>query len=240
MTESDIEDVYEAGVRWLKFLTLVEDRDLARSVVVWGRERGMITMMHCGGTSLPGVRSTDAEIFLDIAPDVAAYVNGGPTPVSDEDVRRLVTETDIVLDLVFAGNQRVAVDVLEMAVERDDLGRLQLGTDTPSGTGVTPLGVLLEASILAGTTDVSSAELLCLATGTTAAHHGLDVGVLEPGRPTDLTVMAAPVGGQGGMALETLKRREYPAIATVVVDGDILIDGSRNTPPPKRTPTIRD
>jgi enamidase len=240
MSEDDIEEVYQAGIDRLKFLTPVEDRDLARNLVEWGHDREMVTMMHCGGTSLPGVESTDADMFFDVGPDVAAHVNGGPTPVADEDVERLVTETDVILDLVLAGNQRIAVEVLERAAERDELHRIQLGTDTPSGTGVTPLGVLLEASILAGMTDVSGAEILCLATGTTAAHHDLDVGVVEPDRPADFAIMDAPVGGQVETAIETLERGECPAVGAVLVDGEVVVNGSRNTAPPKREPAIRE
>lgn len=238
MTEDDIEEVHREGVERLKFLMPVEDRQRARNLVSWGHDRDMIVLMHCGGTSLPGVKSTDAEMFVDIAPDIAAHVNGGPTPIPDDEVAKLVTETDIVLDLVLAGNQRVAVDVLEMAADRDELGRVQIGTDTPSGTGVTPLGVLLEAATLCGMTDVSPEEVLCLGTGTTARHHGLDTGRIEEGRPADLTLMGAPKGSEAETALEALDAGSYPAIATVLVDGEVRVDGSRNTAPAKRTATI--
>lgn len=238
MTEDDIEDVHREGVERLKFLMPVEERQRARNLVSWGHERDMIVLMHCGGTSLPGVKSTDAEMFVDIGPDIAAHVNGGPTPIPDDEVTKLVTETEIVLDLVLAGNQRVAVDVLEMAADRDELNRIQIGTDTPSGTGVTPLGVLLEAATLCGMTDVSPEEVLCLATGTTARHHGLDTGRIEEGRPADLTLMGAPKGSAAETALEALDAGSYPAIATVLVDGEVHVDGSRNTAPAKQTATI--
>ncbi|WP_336001890.1 amidohydrolase family protein [Halorientalis halophila] len=238
MTEADVEDVHQEGVERLKFLMPVEDRERARNLVAWGHERDMIVLMHCGGTSLPGVKSTDAEMFVDVGPDIAAHVNGGPTPVPDDEVAKLVTETDIVLDLVLAGNQRVAVDVLEMAADRDELDRVQLGTDTPSGTGVTPLGVLLEAATLCGMTEVAPEEILCLATGTTARHHGLDTGRIETGRPADLTLMGPPKGSQAETALEALDAGTYPAIDAVLVDGDVLVDGSRNTAPAKTTATI--
>ncbi|WP_152039481.1 amidohydrolase family protein [Salinigranum salinum] len=233
MTEDDIEDVHREGVERLKFLMPVEDRSLGRDLVRWGHDRDMVVLMHCGGTSLPGVESTDAELFVDIQPDIAAHTNGGPTPVPDEEVRKLVTETDLVLDLVLAGNQRVAVDILQLAADRDDLHRVQLGTDTPSGTGVTPLGVLLEAAILASMTDVPPAEILCLASGTTATHHGLDTGRIEPGRPADLVLLDAPKGGPRDDALATLAHGEYPAVDKVWVDGELLVERSRNTAPAK-------
>ena len=238
MTEDDIEDVHREGVRRLKFLMPVENRERARNLVRWGHDRDMIVLMHCGGTSLPGVKSTDAEMFVDIQPDIAAHVNGGPTPIPDAEVERLVEDTDIVLDLVLAGNQRLAVEVLEMAAARDELHRVQLGTDTPSGTGVTPLGVLLVASTLAGMTDVPAETVLCLATGTTAEHHDLDTGRVEAGRPADLTLMGPPKGSQADTALDALDGGSYPAVDTVLVDGEVVVDGSRNTAPSKTTATI--
>ncbi|WP_332900286.1 amidohydrolase family protein [Haladaptatus sp. CMSO5] len=239
MTEADIEDVAQEGVERLKFLMPVEDRTLGRNLVEWGHDHDMIVLMHCGGTSLPGVKSTDADLFMDIRPDIAAHVNGGPTPIPDAEVEKLVTETDLVLDIVLAGNQRVAVDVLELAAERDDLARVQLGTDTPSGTGVTPLGVLLQSAILASMTSVSAAEMLCLATGTTAAHHGLETGEIAVGKPADLVLMGAPKGGPKDTALDTLAHGEYPAVDKVFVDGELLVTRSRNTAPAKQAAEVR-
>ncbi len=233
MTEDDVEDVHQAGVERLKFLMPVEDRERARSLVRWGHDRDMVVLMHCGGTSLPGVKSTNAEMFVDIQPDVAAHTNGGPTPIPDAEVEKLVTETDLVLDLVLAGNQRVAVDILKMVDERGEHDRVQIGTDTPSGTGVTPLGVLLECAILAGMTDVSAAELVCMASGNTARHHGLDTGLVESDRPADLTLMGAPKGSQADTALDALDHGEYAAVDTVLVDGEVLVEKSRNTAPAK-------
>jgi enamidase len=233
MTEQDIEDVHREGVKRLKFLMPVEDRELGRNLVEWGHERDMIVLMHCGGTSLPGVKSTDADLFMDIGPDIAAHTNGGPTPIPDEEVRKLVEETDLVLDLVIAGNQRVSVDILEMAAERDELGRVQIGTDTPSGTGVMPLGVLLESAILAGMTDVSAAEVVCMASGNTARHHDLETGRIEEERPADLVLMDAPKGSPADGPLDALNRGEYPAVDKVFVDGEMLVERSRNTAPAK-------
>ena len=54
-------------------------------------------------------------------------------------------------------------------------------------------------------------------TGSTAAAHGLDTGILEPGRPADLLVLGPITGSTGQTALECLE----------------LGDGrSEQTPPP--------
>ena len=239
MTEQDIEEVYQSSVKRLKFLTPVENRERMRELVKWGHDRDMIVLMHCGGTSLPGVKSTNAEMFVDAKPDIAAHTNGGPTPVPDAEVEKIVKETSVVLDLVLAGNQRVAVNILKMAADRDELERVQIGTDTPSGTGVTPLGVLLEMAILAGMTDISADKILCMATGNTARHHQLQVGIIEEGRPVDLTLMGAPKGSTADTAISSINHGEYPAIDKVLVDGELLVDRSRNTAPAKKSAEVR-
>jgi enamidase len=239
MTEADIDEVHQEGVKRLKFLMPIEDRERARNLVEWGHDRDMIVLMHCGGTSLPGVKSTNAEMFVDIQPDIAAHTNGGPTPIPDEEVEKLVTDTDLVLDLVLAGNQRVAVDILEMAVDRGERDRVQIGTDTPSGTGVTPLGVLLECAILAGMTAVSAAEVLCMASGNTAKHHELNTGLVEVGHDADLTITGAPKGSQADSALEAIDHGEYSSVDKVIVDGELEVEQSRNTAPAKTPAELR-
>ena len=52
--------------------------------------------------------------------------------------------------------------------------------------------------------------------------------------------MDAPMGSVGGNALEALEAGDVPGVALVIVDGKILVNASRNTPPPKRKPIIRE
>ena len=71
------------------------------------------------------------------------------------------------------------------------------------------------------------------ATGNTARAHGLDVGILAPGRPADL-VVCGPIQGSAGTTLsDALAHGDLPGISHVVTDGKIVLDGrSRITPPP--------
>lgn len=238
LTEADIEDVHRAGIERMKFLFAVDDLDRARDLVLWGRDRDMISMMHCGGSSLPGTDNITAAMFEHIQPDIAAHFNGGPTPLPDDGIDRLLADTELVLELIVGGNQSVAVDVLSRAADRGELARMQIGTDTPTGTGVIPCGMLLEMAILAGLTDVPANQIVCLATGNVARHHGLPTGRIEPGRPADLCIMGAPMGSQSDDAMGALDHGEYAAIDKVLVDGEVLVERSRNAPPAKRQAEI--
>jgi enamidase len=239
MTEADIEEVSRAGVERMKILFSLADDDHASDLVEWGRDRGLVSMMHCGGSSLPGTKNITAAMFEKIRPDVAAHFNGGPTPLPDDGIDRLVEETEMVLELVISGNQAVAVDVLRRARDRDELTRLQIGTDTPTGTGVIPCGMLLEMSILAGLTDVPAPVVVALATGNVARHHRLDTGVVAEGRPADLCLLGAPMGSQATDAMGALEHGEYAAVDKVFVDGELLVERSRNTPPAKRSAVVQ-
>ena len=59
----------------------------------------------------------------------------------DEDLKR-VFDAPGALQLVQAGNLRSSLLMLEMAKERNQLGRILIATDSPTGTGVMPLGMM--------------------------------------------------------------------------------------------------
>ncbi len=232
LTLDDLEEAYSSGVRRTKIIFALEDLDHASRLVDRAQELGMVTMMHTGGASVPGTQPIDEAVFRRVKPDIALHANGGPTALPDDEWRALVDDFDLDLELVIAGNQRTSLGMLERVAERKELGRLQIATDTPTGTGVVPCGMWLEAAILASLSDRSAAEILCLMTGTPARHHGLDAGRIEPGRPADLCLIDAPLGCAVDDALSAIENGDYPSVTAVVVDGEVLVEGSRNTGPP--------
>lgn len=230
----DIDEVHGEGVERTKIIFAMDDLDLAADLVARAKALGMIPMMHSGGSSVPGSRSIGEDMFRRIEPEIALHFNGGPTAMPDAEWRALIEDTDLALELVIAGNQRTSVAILETVVDRGELDRVQIATDTPTGTGVVPCGMWLELGILASFTDVPPAELLCLATGVPAGRHGLDVGRIEAGRPADLVILDAPQGSVGEDALGAIGNGEYPSVDKVLVDGEVLVEKSRNTGPAKR------
>ncbi|MFB6069656.1 MAG: amidohydrolase family protein [Halanaeroarchaeum sp.] len=237
LTVEDVEAAYEAGVRRTKIIFAM-DVDRASRLVSRAQDLGMVTMMHSGGSSVPGTRPIDEEMFRAVRPDVALHFNGGPTALPDDQWRALLADTDMDLEIVIAGNQRTATAILETLDRRDELERLQIATDTPTGTGVMPCGMWLQAGTLASRTDVPASDVIALMTGTPAAHHGLETGRIEPGRPADLLLVDAPQGSAADDALGAIENGDYPGVDTVFVDGEILVKGSDNTPPPMRSADV--
>jgi enamidase len=118
------------------------------------------------------------------------------------------------------------------------MDRVIIGNDAPSGTGVVPLGVLRVLNLMAGLTPIKPEEALCMATGNTARVHKLNRGVIAEGKEADLVIMDAPMGSVGEDALGAIAAGDNPGVAMVLVDGEIVVSKSRNTPPPKTAPTV--
>lgn len=240
LTREDFAEMAEAGVRTVGEVGLgtVKDPKEAAQMLAWAREFQMTSMMHTGGTSIPGSSSVTAEMVIQAGPDIAAHVNGGPTAVPLQEVEKLMRETSIVLEIVHCGNPKIACETVNLCLENGCLERVILGNDAPSGTGVIPLGLLRVINHLASLTPLGPEQALCLATGNTARVHKLDRGVIEPGRAADLVVLDAPMGSVGTDALTSIEAGDIPAVSMVLVDGQVVVSKSRNTPPTQRMPAV--
>ncbi|MCP4689547.1 MAG: amidohydrolase family protein, partial [Desulfobacterales bacterium] len=141
LTEADFDEMRDQGVRVVGEIGLgsVKDPEEAAVMCRWAKERGMVVMMHSGGTSIPGSSVVGAREILIVRPDVVSHVNGGPTAMSAEEAGRVVAEADAAIEIVQCGNVRRAAQVTELIRQRGEERRLILGNDAPSGTGVIPL-----------------------------------------------------------------------------------------------------
>lgn len=242
LQEEDFAEMAAEGV-WLVGeigLGSVKDPEEAAQMVRWAHKHGMKVMMHTGGTSIPGSSVVTAKDVIKVQPDVASHINGGPTAPPLEEIERLVNDTQITLEIVHCGNPKAADFAARLLHEKEELHRLIIGNDAPSGTGVIPLGILRVIAQLASVSGIPAAQAICSATGNTAKHYALNTGLIEQGYEADLVVMDAPMGSAGENALEALEAGDLPGVALVIVDGKILVNTSRNTPPPKRKPLIKE
>ena len=234
---SDFAELKAAGVWMAKagFGAFSEPKAYA-PVVAAAKEEGLHVMCHTGGGSIGGSQSKiGADDLLEIQPHVAGHVNGGPTALSREENERLVAEgPQIALQIAQAGNLRSALHICEQALAADAFHRLLIATDTPTGTGVVPLGMLHVMSELASLGPLDARGVVAAATGNVAAVYGLDAGRLAPGRPADLAVIDAPVGSSAEDAFSALELGDVPAVAAVVTGGCLSFAKSRNTPAPTR------
>jgi len=240
LTQADFEEMAREGVRTVGEIGLgsVKNPEDAAPMVKWAKKVGMTVMMHTGGTSIPGSSVVTADMVIRTDPDIVSHLNGGPTAVPMEEVKKLVYETRLALEIVHCGNPRVTVEAGKMIVDANALARVIIGNDAPSGTGVVPLGVLRVLNQLAGLTPIKPEEALCMATGNTARVHKLNRGVIAEGREADLVIMDSPMGSVGKDALAAIAAGDNPGVSMVLVDGEIVVSKSRNTPPPNTAPTV--
>ena len=202
----------------------------------FGVESGMITTVHTGGSSIPGSSGIWFDHLKEMQPHVSFHVNGGPIAMPDEDFPRIVNESDIALQICTAGNMRTAIWITDLATEADAFDRLLIATDTPTGSGIMPLGMIYTITLLAavGTTPVEHA--IAAATGNNARVYGLNSGFLEAGKDADVVIVDACVGGSKDNALDALRNGDICAIGAVVTDGvPRFVGRSRNTPATMKT-----
>jgi enamidase len=199
--------------------------------VAYARRAGMVTTMHTGGSSIPGSSGIWADHLLAARPDVSFHVNGGPVAMPDADFPRLVMETDIALQVCTAGNLRTALLVTDLARKADAFDRLLIATDTPTGSGIMPLGMLYTITHLASLGNLPVEWAIAAATGNNAAVYRLNSGFLRVGCDGDIVLIDACAGGSQQDALSALRNGDIAAVGAVVTDGvPRFVGRSRNTP----------
>ncbi len=239
LVEKDFEDLAKEGCFIVGEIGLgsVKDPKEANQMIQWARKYGFKVQMHTGGTSIPGSSTVTAQMVIDTDPDVVSHVNGGPTSIGTEEVDRLINETKMALEIVQCGNFKIMQYACNQIKKAGAIDRLIMGNDSPSGTGIIPLGILRNIAYVASQTDISAAEAICCATGNTAKVYGLNVGIIAEGKEADFVIMDAPLGSVGKTALEALEAGDITGISMAIIDGKVMYGASRNTPPATRKAT---
>ena len=240
MVEDDFKELAAAGVNILGEVGLgsVKDGKTARQMVAWARKYGIQSTIHTGGPSIPGSSLIDKDIVLETDADVIGHVNGGHTALPDDQITALCEKSSRALEIVHNGNERAALLTLRTAKELNQLGRVILGTDSPAGSGVQPLGILRMISLLSSLGDVPAEVAICFATGNTAKIRNLDCGLIAPGKAANFVLMDKAQHSSGKDLLESIQRGDLPGIGMVIIDGVVSAQRSRNTPPATRIPEV--
>ena len=239
LEEPDFAEMAAAGVSLVGEIGLgsVKTGEQAAPMVAWAKAHGMTVTFHTGGPSIAGSNPIAADAVLQARPHIVGHVNGGTTAMSDADIERVVA-TDMAIEIVHCGNGRAALHALRAAQAANGLDRVIIGNDAPSGTGVVPLGILRVLAHLASLGGIDPATAVAFAAGNTARIHGLDVGVIAPGRAADIALVDAPIGSAAATALEALAIGDLPGVSMVLIDGEVKVGRSRNTPPAARAAEV--
>ncbi len=196
---------------------------------------GLITTCHTGGASIPGSGAITGDHLLAMRPHVSFHINGGPTAMPDRDFERVIRESEIALQVCTAGNLRTTLLCARLAEQHGAFDRFIIGTDTPTGSGVMPLGMLYTIAHCASLTDMPAEKFICAATGSNARVYGLESGLLAPGHDANIVLIDAPDGGTQPTALAAIKHGDIAAIGAVITAGvPRFVSRSRNTPPTTR------
>jgi enamidase len=233
MEEHDFKELAAAGVRLLGEVGLgsVKAGDEAQKMVAWARKYGIQSTIHTGGPSIPGSGLIDKDVVLAADADVIGHINGGHTALPLDQIRCLCEQCERAIEIVHNGNEAAALYAARTACEIGQMRRVILGTDSPAGSGVQPLGILRMIAMLAALGDIAAEDVFCFATGNTAKLRNLDCGIIEPGRAADFVIMDKAQHSAGKDLLDSVNKGDIPGIGMVVIDGVVRCQRSRNTPP---------
>jgi len=238
MTEEDFKEMAAAGVKLLGEVGLggVKQGEEAKQMVAWARKHGIQSTIHTGGPSIPGSGLIDKDVVLEADADVIGHINGGHTALPLEQIRCLCEDCTRAVEIVHNGNEIAALFAMRTTMELGQTERIILGTDSPAGSGVQPLGILRMIAMLSSIGEVPAEIAICFATGNTARIRDLDVGLIEEGRASDFVIMDKAQHTAGGTILESIRLGDLPGVGMVIIDGTIRAGRSRNTPPATTLP----
>jgi len=232
LAKQDFVDLASHGVRLAKagFGAVKSAYDYV-PIVADAKSAGLITTCHTGGSSIPGSGAITGDHLLKMHPHVSFHINGGPTAMPDRDFERVIRESTMALQVCTSGNLRTTLLCGRLAMQLDAFDRFIIATDTPTGSGIMPLGILYTMAHLASLTEMSPEQAICAASGNNAKVYRLDSGFLKPGCAADIVLLDAPDGGTQDSALKAIKHGDIAAIGAVVTAGvPRFVGRSRNTP----------
>jgi len=240
MEEHDFKELAEAGVKLLGEVGLgsVKTGETAAQMVKWARKYGIQSTIHTGGPSIPGSGLIDKDIVLEADADIIGHINGGHTALPDNQITCLCESCKRGIEIVHNGNERAGLLAMRTAFEIGEAERIILGTDSPAGSGVQPLGILRMIAMLSSLGDIPAEIAFCFATGNTARMRKLDSGVIEVGKSADFILIDKAQHAPGKNMLESIHQGNLPGVGMTVIDGVVCSHRSRNTPPAETLPEV--
>ena len=243
-----IDQAFEGGVRIIGEVGIgsLKDPKRAGELSTYARELGMVVHMHCGATSDRGAGGEEHPYFsaddvLTVRPSIASHANSFVS-LSDEDVDLVCDhkEGPPFIEIVQAGGVRSMLRVVEKLMDRRVLDRLLIGTDTPTGYGVTSLGIIKTLGDICSMTGLSPDVAWAIASGNAARAFNLEGHKIIEGAPADLVLIDASLGSPQKSALDALAAGEFIGVALVITDGKIRVNGSQCTLRSKRVASIKE
>ena len=164
LTEADFAELQQAGVWLVGEIGLggVRKPEDAAPMVTWAHKYGFKVMMHTGGTSIPGSSTITAEQVLAIKPDVVSHINGGTTAVAPGEIEKIIEMSDFAVEVVQCGNQKAALQALQILTARNELARLIMGNDALALVITSEAGRISRARVALGAVGPNPSRRLAL------------------------------------------------------------------------------
>ena len=170
--------------------------------------------------------------------DVIGHINGGHTALPDDQIVTLCEQSTRASRLSTTAMSGPHCSRLRTAKELKQLDRVILGTDSPAGSGVQPLGILRMISMLSSLGEIPAEIAVCFATGNTAKIRKLDCGLVALGRAATFVMMDKAQHSAGKTVLDSIQKGDLPGIGMMIMDGAVSTQRSRNTPPATDAPEM--
>ena len=155
---------------------------------------GLITTCHTGGSSIPGLGRDHRRPPARDASACSVPHQRRADRDARQDFERVIKKRDRAAGLHRRQPAHHAF-VARLAEEHGAFDRFIMGTDTPTGSGVMPLGLLYTIAHCASLTHMTPERFVCAATGSNARVYRLDSGFLAAGKAADIVLLDAPDGG---------------------------------------------
>jgi len=183
LTKQDFKEMAEAGVWLIAEIGgggLFKPEDI-KPMLEWAKEFDFFVSMHFSPSSIPGSASVDADEVIDLQDfiDKVAHINGGSTARPWEEILRVIEETRLTIEVIHNGNHRVMHKIVQVLKDRDELDRIIIGSDFPTGQGIVPNGIMRTVTFISSMDEIPAPQALAMATGNTARAYGLNTGIIN-------------------------------------------------------------
>ncbi|MEM2096409.1 MAG: hypothetical protein QXR20_07350 [Candidatus Caldarchaeum sp.] len=249
LTKQDLAELRNEGV-WrvgqIGGSTNIRDPRVILQMVSWARELGYFVSTNLGPGVLPESLNMTPELVEAIKPDKIAHINGGTTAPPWEVVREAIDKTgDCKIEVIPYGNLKMAMRAFDYLKNNNQLQRLVVGSDTPTGQGYLPVAIYRAILLLSSVCGLPADKAIATATGNVADcygkyYSGFNIGKIERGRAADLVVMDAPPGSVGNDALQAIEAGDMIGVAGVFVDGNLVGLRGKDSRPSRRNIKLND
>lgn len=239
--EADFKKFVDMGVKCTGEIGLgsANTVETAAKLVTWAKKAGLKVTIHRGASYLHGSNSIDPDTIIALQPDIICHVSLGRIPAAETHRYFDETKSHVEITRPQLGSIDANSEVVNYAQKKNELHRVILGNDCPSGFGIFPHGIWELVLFVSTFCKVGVGEAIAMATGNTATAFNLqNTGTLKAGNWADIIICDAPVGSALKDATAAISDGTLPGISVVMIDGEIVAQGSSvNAAPAKNKVT---